>query len=155
MKPENKFRTWFVAKFRGWLNQAHPGATFVARKHADYATGGILDMSLTVNGVTVWTEFKLIPKIERERKLDISELQRAEIDEYSRAGAPVVVLVGLPLGPRQGYDVAFFNKDVPQTVLRSDFGRTEGAFAYVYSLAETGAKRALDKFLVQSMGARR
>ena len=154
MKPENKFRTWFVEKFRGWLHQVHPGATFVARKHADYATGGILDMSLTVNGITVWTEFKLIPKIEKERKLDVSELQRAEIDEYSRAGAPVVVLVGLPLGPRKGYDVAFYNQAVPEKAYRNDFGCHTDAFDYVYSLAEKGAQRALDKFLTQAFGRR-
>jgi hypothetical protein len=146
MKPENKFRTKFVEKFQEWLNQVHPGASFVSRKHADYATGGILDMSLTINGVTVWTEFKLIPQCEKERKLEISDLQRAELDEYTRAGAAAVVLVGLPLGPRRGYESAIFQQAIPTKVYRGDFRRVEVVFDVLYSMAETAAKRSVEKF---------
>jgi hypothetical protein len=146
MKPENKYRTWFIDKFKGWLNQAHPGTTFVSRKHADYATGGILDMSLTINGVTVWTEFKQVPQCEKERKLEVSDLQRAELDEYTRAGAAAVVLVGLPLGPRRGYESAIFQQAIPTKVYRGDFRRMEVVFDVLYSMAETAAKRSVEKF---------
>jgi hypothetical protein len=147
MKPENKFRTWFLDKFRGWLNFVHPGSTFVARKHADYATSGILDMSLTINGMTVWAEFKQVPTCVRGRFLDVSELQRVELDTYTQAGAPACVLVGLPLGRGLGYDVALFKSPVPSQVYRNDFGRMALVFEDLYRLAHTAAHFSANRFV--------
>ena len=147
MKPENKFRTWFLAKFKGWLNQAHPGSTLVARKHADYATSGILDMSLTINGITVWTEFKQIPACVRGRKLDVSDLQRTEIEAYTVNGAPACVVVGLPLGPRLGYDVALFKFPIPENVYRDNFRWHTTIFEELYGMAEKTADWASVRFL--------
>jgi hypothetical protein len=146
-KPENKFRIWFLTKFRGWLGQVHPGVTFVARKHADYATSGILDMSLTINGMTVWTEFKQVPTCVKGRKLDVSELQRVELDTYTEAGAPACVLVGLHLGKGLGYDVAIFKSPVPKEVFRSDFRRMGDVFKVLYEMAYIASLNSNNKFV--------
>jgi len=135
MKPENKFRTWFIDKFAGWVNQAYPHWRIVTKKHADYATSGTLDMSIAINGITVWVEFKLIPSMKEHRKLDVSAIQRAELAVFARAGVPCCVVVGLPLGPRKGYDVALYHSVIPEECHRDHFGSLERAFNQLAGLA--------------------
>lgn len=56
--------------------------SFVIRKHADYATSGDPDVSITGNGMTSWWENKhATPKIKWE-----SELQRIKCIKLARAG---------------------------------------------------------------------
>jgi hypothetical protein len=146
MKPENKFRLWFIERFREYVLASSPHARFRATKHADYANAGVLDMDLAINGMTIWIEFKLIPQCVKERKLDVSDLQKDELHELTQAGVSASVLVGLPLGPRKGYAVALLDANVPTHLKRSDFGPAEAVFSILYAKAYVSSEQAYNRF---------
>jgi hypothetical protein len=146
MKPENKFRVWFLARLKLFVQGLSPQATFVSQKHADYASGGVLDQDVAINGYDFWVEFKLIPTLQKARKLAVSDLQKVELRRRLFAGVPGVLVVGLPLGPRNGYDVAVFVGEVPETVCRGDFRPASDAYRVLYNLAASYAEQAHNKF---------
>lgn len=146
MKPENKFRVWFIERLRADILARHPHATFSSRKHADYANAGIPDMDISINGITLWLEFKLVPKVTKERKIDVTDLQRDELSTLTKARVPAGVLVGLPLGPRQGYEVAYYDQTIPTSVRRTDFGPLQAVFNILYSQAYVSAEQAFNLF---------
>lgn len=121
MKPENKFRIWFIDKARGYLTQKYPTLHVRFQKHADYVTSGIPDMDIAIEGMTLWYEFKLLASCKKERKLDVTPLQMAHLRELAEACVGRGLLVGLALGPRKGYDVAVYHEAIPSVALRNDF----------------------------------
>lgn len=121
MKPENKFRTWFIDKSRGYLNQRYPGLRVRFQKHADYVTSGIPDMDIALAGITLWYEFKLLTTCKKERKLNVTALQMEHLRSLAEAGVGCGLLVGLALGPRKGYDVALYHETIPAVAHRNDF----------------------------------
>lgn len=145
-KPETKFRNWFIQKLREYVLAKGPTATFRAQKHADYATAGVPDVDISINGITMWLEFKLIPQCAKERKLDVTELQRVELSSIADACVRSGVLVGLPLGPRQGYEVAYLDEPIPATIKRADFGPVEAICSVLYSQAYVSAESAHNRF---------
>lgn len=58
--------------------------SFVVRKHADYATSGDPDFSITGNGMTSWWEFKhAVPRI-KGTEIQRIKAQRLELAGYCR-----------------------------------------------------------------------
>jgi len=121
LKPENKFRTWFIEKAREYLRQHYPGVRARFQKHADYVTSGVPDMDIALAGITLWFEFKQLPSCKKERKLDVTPLQRDYLRELAEVGVGRGLLVGLALGPRKGYDVALYHTAIPTSAQRNDF----------------------------------
>lgn len=134
MKPENKFRKWFIERFQSCMQSQYDGVSIRVQKHADYATDGIPDLDISVNGMTAWIEVKCLDACKRERKINVTPLQRNNLCSAARAGVPSGLLVGLSLGPRKGYLVAFYKAaDIPDTVCRDSFRDVEHVTSYMYS----------------------
>lgn len=142
MKPENKFRTWFIDKAKDYMAQHYPGVRVLFHKHADMATSGVPDMDVSIAGITLWEEFKYLPACVKGRKLDVSSLQRDYLEELTQGGVGAGVLVGLTLGPRKGYDVALYYQTIPEVALRSDFGPYTHAVEQLVALAKHRASEA-------------
>ena len=121
IKPESKFRAWFIGKAQGYLNQHYPGLRVRFQKHAAYVTSGVPDMDIAIGGLTLWYEFKCLPSCKTERKLHVTELQMEHLRSLAEAGVGRGLLVGLALGPRKGYDVAVYNTVLPTHAHRDDF----------------------------------
>jgi len=148
MKPENKFRLWYIKSFQSYLHTRYPGTITSVQKHADYATGGIPDLDITINGFTLWVEVKLLPACTRARRLDVSDLQRDNLAKKYAAGAPSGVLVGLPLGPRRGYTAAWFpTPEIPRVVTNSCFVDVQQTMDALYHMAKEYAERTHLKFI--------
>lgn len=142
MKPENKFRTWFIDKAKEYMAIHYIGVRVLFHKHADMATSGVPDMDVSIAGITLWEEFKFLPACAKGRKLDVSPLQRSYLEELTQGGVGAGVLVGLALGPRKGYDVAVYHQAIPTIALRSDFGPYTHAVEQLVSLAKHRAHEA-------------
>ena len=142
MKPENKFRTWFIEKARGYLNQHYPGLRVRFQKHADYVTSGVPDMDIAIGGLTLWYEFKCLPSCKKERKLDVTPLQQAYLRELTEAGVGRGLLVGLALGPRKGYGVAVYHTTLPTHAHRDDFRPWTIVVDEILSLAKYHASKS-------------
>ena len=121
MKPENTFRTWFIEKTKGYVNQHYPRLPLRFQKHADYVTSGVPDMDVSMAGLTIWLEVKCLPTCTKARTLHVTALQRAHLDSLAEVGVGRGLLVGLALGPRKGYDVAFYHETLPTVAHRNDF----------------------------------
>lgn len=139
MKPENKFRTWFVARATEYIRSHYPGLHIRCQKHADYVTSGVPDMDIAIGGMTIWLEFKVFTSLEKERKLNVTALQRDYLNSLTQAGVPAGVLVGLALGPRKGYDVALYHCGTPSSAPRSDFRPWTTAVEKILQMAKAGA----------------
>lgn len=146
MKPENKFRKWFIDRFAEQMVLRHKGTKTTVQKHADYATDGIADIDLSINGITMWLEVKLLTSCKAERKLDVTPLQRAYLENRAKGGVPTGLLVGLALGPRKGYRVALFVPPISEVVHRDMFRHVDDVVARLYSMAHAGAINALKAF---------
>ena len=146
MKPENKFRTWFIDKARGHLNRHYPGLRVRFQKHADYVTSGIPDMDIAIAGVTLWFEFKHLPSCVKGRKLDVTALQMAHLNSLAEAGVGRGLLVGLALGPRQGYDVALYHAGIPSVAHRNDFRPWTVVVDKIFEMAKCAAINAQHEF---------
>lgn len=146
MKPENKFRKWFLEKFQGHMNQTYPGVKITVQKHADYATDGIADIDLSINGMTCWLEVKLLTSCKEERKLNVTPLQRAYLEGRAKGGVPTGLLVGLALGPRKGYDVALFIPPISEVVHRDMFRQHSVIVERIYSMVQTASFAASQHF---------
>jgi hypothetical protein len=140
LKPENKFRTWYIVKAKEYINLHYPGLKFRCAKHADMVTSGVPDMDISIGGYTIWFEFKLFTSLKKERKLDVTSLQAAYLNDLTQHGVPAKLLVGLALGPRKGYDVAIYG--AASTALRSDFRPYTQAIEYMVDMAKAGACNA-------------
>jgi hypothetical protein len=146
MKPENKFRKWFIDRFTEQMFLRYRGAIITAQKHADYATDGIADIDLSINGMTMWLEVKLLTSCKAERKLDVTPLQRAYLENRAKGGVPTGLLVGLSLGPRKGYLVALFIPPISEVVHRDMFRPVDEVVSRIYSLAYTATRIAAERF---------
>ncbi len=146
MKPENKFRKWFIDRFTEYMFVHHRDAKVTVQKHADYATTGIADISLSINGMTAWYEVKLLTSCKEERKLHATPIQRAFLESRAKAGVPSGLLVGLALGPRKGYAVALFIPPISEVVHRDMFRPVEDVSQRIYSLAATATRYAAEAF---------
>lgn len=146
MKPENKFRGWFLERFATYMKLRYPSAKVTVQKHADYATTGIADISLSINGMTAWYEIKLLTSCKEERKLHATPIQRAFLESRAEAGVPSGLLVGLALGPRKGYKVALFIPPISEVVHRDMFRSVEEVSQRIYSLAATATRYAAEAF---------
>lgn len=146
MKPENKFRKWFLDKFEGQMNQAYPGTPVTVQKHADYATDGIADIDLSINGMTMWLEVKLLTSCKEERKLNVTPLQRAYLEGRAKGGVPTGLLVGLSLGPRKGYLVALFVPPISEVIHRDMFRQPVEVIERIYTMARTATLQAVRRF---------
>ncbi len=144
MKPENKFRKWFEDKARGYLSQKYPGLKVRFQKHADAVTAGIADMDISIGGITIWIEFKLLTSCKKERKLDVTALQHEFLQSVAQAGVPSGLCVGLTLGPRQGYDVAFYHAAIPTQAVRNDFRPWTIVVGQLLALAQLYAAQSHD-----------
>ena len=146
MKPENKFRKWFLEKFTEQMFLRHRGTTVTVQKHADYATDGIADIDLSINGMTMWLEVKLLTSCQEERKLHVTPLQRAYLEGRAKGGVPAGLLVGLALGPRKGYRVALFVPPISEVVHRDMFRPVEDIVGRLYSVAHAATLNAAKAF---------
>jgi len=140
MKPENKFRTWYVARAKEYIGYHYPGLKFRCNKHADMVTSGVPDMDISIGGYTIWFEFKLFTSLKTERKLDVTPLQASYLNDLTQNGVPAKLIVGLALGPRKGYDVALYG--AASRALRSDFRPYTHALEYMVEMAKAGARNA-------------
>lgn len=153
-KPENKFRKWFIERLEAHVRVQSPHAKFVAQKHADYASGGVLDMDVAINGYTLWIEFKHLPAVVRGRQLDVSALQAAEAQRRVANGVPALVVLGLGSGGKQGYPVAIYEASrgtaagtpFPAQAMPNDFGDVETALTVIYSMAFVYAEQSYNAF---------
>ena len=139
MKPENKFRKWFLEEFNRYMKRERPGTLITVQKHADYATDGIADIDLSINGMTCWLEVKLLTSLKEERRLHVTPLQRAFLEGHAKGGVPSGLLVGLALGPRKGYDVALFVPPISEVAHRDMFRQPTIAMERIYAMAEQAA----------------
>lgn len=146
MKPENKFRQWFLDKFTLHMFGNYTGARVTVQKHADYATTGIADIDLSINGITMWIEVKLLTSCKEERKLHVTPIQRAYLENRAKGGVPTGLLVGLALGPRKGYLVALFVPPISEVVHRSMFRPYDQVVERIYSMANAAAHRSVQDF---------
>jgi len=146
VKPENKFRKWFLDKFTAQMFVEHRDARVTVQKHADYATDGIADIDLSINGMTMWLEVKLLTSCKEERKLHVTPLQRAYLENRAKGGVPTGLLVGLSLGPRKGYLVALFVPPISEVVHRDMFRPVDDVVSRLYSLAYTAARLSVERF---------
>jgi hypothetical protein len=121
LKPENKFRLWFVERATEYLRSHYLGLRVRFQKHADYVTSGIPDMDIAIGGITLWYEFKNLPSCKKERMLNVTPLQMGHLRELAEAGVSRGLLVGLTLGPRKGYDVALYHETIPTHASRNEF----------------------------------
>lgn len=142
MKPENKFRTWFVERATEYLRSHYPGLRVRFQKHADYVTSGVPDMDIAIGGVTLWCEFKLLPSCQKERKLNVTALQMEYLSSLAQAGVGRGLLVGLALGPRKGYDVAIYHEAIPTVAHRNDFRPWTFVVNEILSMAQSRAANA-------------
>lgn len=155
MKPENKFRKWFLDKFQLHMNHCHPNTKITVQKHADYATDGIADIDLSINGMTCWLEVKLLTSLKEERKLHVTPLQRAYLEGRAKGGVPTGLLVGLALGPRKGYHVALFVPPISEVAHRDMFRQPEHVMERIYSMAYAAARASAKAFQSDVEGVRR
>lgn len=146
MKPENKFRKWFEKEFQLYMGLQYPTACVRIQKHADYATGGIADLDISINGMTLWVEVKLLTSCHAERKLNVTPLQRNFLEQCAKVGVPSGVLVGLAFGPRRGYDVALFIPPISEVVHRDMFRSSAVAIERLYAMAAKASADAHRSF---------
>jgi hypothetical protein len=147
MKPENKFRKWFLDNFRTYMLAHYPTVKITVQKHADYATDGIADIDVSINGMTMWLEVKLLTSCQEERKLHVTPLQRGYLETRAKGGVPTGLLVGLALGPRKGYRVAVFIPPISEVVHRDMFRPMESVAERLYAMARQAAHTAHTAFL--------
>ena len=154
MKPENKFRNWFIGQFRVWAEKEHPGCKVRVQKHADYATDGIPDIDLAIHGMTMWLEVKLLTSCQEVRKINVTPLQRANLEQSASAGVPAGLLIGLALGPRKGYRVAVFVPPLSEVAHRDMFRPVELACEKLYAMADEASSRSYARFNAPDPDAR-
>lgn len=155
MKPENKFRKWFLERLQKHMAHCHPNTKITVQKHADYATDGIADIDLSINGMTCWLEIKLLTSLKEERKLHVTPLQRAYLEGRAKGDVPTGLLVGLALGPRKGYLAALFVPPISEVVHRDMFRQSEHVMEQIYSMAYTAARASAKAFESDLTGVRR
>lgn len=150
VKPENKFRKWFIVNFMNVLNANYKYAKIRVQKHADYVTQGIPDLDIGVNGMTCWIEVKCVDTCSlKGRRLDVTELQRSNIESAAQAGIPAGVLVGLKSQSRHSppYRAAFFPAgSVPTHVKSHDFVPVEYLSGELYTFIEKAAMDCARRF---------
>jgi hypothetical protein len=86
LKPENKFRKWFIEKAEGYLCDHYPDIRTHYQKHADMVAAGIPDMDIAICGITMWIEFKLLETCKEKRK--IKEQDRHTLLTCSASATP-------------------------------------------------------------------
>jgi len=146
MKPENKFRKWFETQFKAYMNSEYPALRVRVQKHADYATDGIPDLDVAINGMTFWLEVKLFQSCQRERMLHVTPLQRANLQAAASVGVPAGVLVGLSLGPRKGYRAALFYPPIPFSVELDEFLDIQDVVERLFTAASDASFRSFSLF---------
>ncbi len=145
MKPENKFRNWFQLKMREYMLKQYPSLRVRVQKHADAVTAGIPDIDLSIAGITMWLEVKHLESCVKGRTLHVTPLQVATLNSIAQAGVFSGLLVGLALGPRQGYAVALYSA-VPTLAVRDDFGRWETVVDTLVAHAKASSQWSAETF---------
>jgi len=151
VKPENAFRKWFISAFTTAVTGVYD-APVRFQKHADYATQGVPDLDMSINGITCWLEIKFLPSCsEKGRVLNVTPLQKENLLSAYRAGVPAGVLVGIKSPKDQKskglYLLAFFTADqIPEKVYEADFESLAWVKNELYTLLRHSAATSFDLF---------